>query len=508
MQGEEKETTTQLISSNPSRSRTTVVGRNTTGKPRSIIDPRQKETQLFYKPEGDLDYVVDPAGKETHFIHDAMGRRTQVIPPAATPPAREPIYEYNVRGQVTRIIDPTDPNKYTRITYDGGGRRLEVRDPLQVGDPIWRTEYQYDNYGRLSRTNRWVRGANGAAQQTQFHYDSMSNLDWIQDTQARRTTFEYDGYNRAKAILYPPDANEERKEAFTYYKNGLLKTRADRRGVVTTYTYDGLGRLMGKSYAGGSVPTAAVTFGYDGASNLNLATDGGTTLNWTHYLTGEPWTAINQQQQITLTYEYDDAGNRSSLDTALGFSLGYDHDDVGRLRNIRRGTDTFTLGYDDASRRRSLTYPNTVVANLTPDELSRLDLLEVLRGPSTIARFDYEYDDAGNRKRKATPTVNETYTYDDLYQLDNVSRNTTLVENFDFDLAGNLISTLALPNPNSWVYSNRNELLTKGSATFTYDPNGNLATKNDATGLWTYEWDAGMSRALLRIEQRRRLKTV
>lgn len=490
---EEKETITQLVTSTPSpRTRQTVVWRNNIGKPRLLIDPRLKETRLFYTPEtGDLDHVIDPAGKETHFTYDALGRRTQVIPPVTTPPALEPTFEYNVRGQVRRIIDPTDPSKYTLITYDRGGRRIEVRDPLQVGDPIRRTEHNYDDYGRLWRTRRWMAGPGGAMpEDTEFHYDVMSNLAWIKDARGKQTTFEYDDYTRVNNVFYPPDGTETRKEHFTYYRNGLLKTRTDRRDVTTTYTYDGLGRLTGKSYAGGSVPTPAVTFGYDGASNLNLATDGGTILTWTHNLTGEPESATNQQEQVTLRYGYDDAGNRVSLNARALLSLTYDYDDVGRPWHIFRGTETFTFGYDNASRRRSLTYPNGAVATLTPDALSRLDLLEVQGAAGTIARFDYEYDAVGNRLRKATPSVDETYTYDDVYQLDTVSRNSNLVEDLGFDLVGNRNSTLALPDPANWLYSNRNELLTAGTTNFTYDLNGNLATKNDGTDPWTYEWDA------------------
>jgi YD repeat-containing protein len=52
-----------------------------------------------------------------------------------------------------------------------------------------------------------------------------------------------------------------------FYDAVNLKTRFDGRGVTTTYTYDGLNRISGQSYAGGGAPvstTSPVTFGYDG----------------------------------------------------------------------------------------------------------------------------------------------------------------------------------------------------------------------------------------------------
>ena len=368
--GEETETVEQEVDSQ--RTRTTVIRRNGDGKPRLVIDPREKETQLFYTPLGDLDHIVDPAGKETEFTYDSMGRRTQVINPPVSPvPALEPRYEYNARGAVLKIVDPTDPNKFTQFTYDRGGRRREVRDALQR-----RTEYVYDTYGRLEFVKRWLDAISN--QTTEYHYDFMSNLEWIKDARANQTAFEYDGYNRVKKVIYLPDSNAPFEE-FTYDGAGRLKTRKDRRGVITTYSYDGLGRLTSKTYVGGPVATAPVTFGYDGAGNLTLAGDGSTTLSWIHNLTGEPESATQQQlvdgQSVvtTLAYGYDEAGSRTSLDAGGGFALTYDYDVVGRLWHILRGSDTFTFGYDDASRRRALTYPNGVVTNLTPDNLSRLE---------------------------------------------------------------------------------------------------------------------------------------
>jgi YD repeat-containing protein len=61
-----------------------------------------------------------------------MGRRTQTIPPAATPPdpvIQPPITTYDTLGRVKRVTQPDD-NTYTEFTYDKGGRRTRVRDPL------------------------------------------------------------------------------------------------------------------------------------------------------------------------------------------------------------------------------------------------------------------------------------------------------------------------------------------------------------------------------------------
>lgn len=480
---EEVETVRQVMST--TQTRQTVTWWNAISRPRLIQDPLGQTTEFFYTPYGDLDYVKDAAGKETHFTNDLLGRRTQVINPPTTPAALEPIYEYNVRGQVQRILDPTDPSKYTLITYDRGGRRIEVRDAQQK-----RTEYVYDLYGRLTWVKRWL--GNGTSQNTQYHYDIMSNLEWIEDALGRRTNFEYDGHGRLASILYPANPNEERRsDSFTYDAAGRLRTRTDRRSVTTTYSYDGLGRLTGKSYSGTPLPVPPVEYGYDGSGNLTLAANTAATISWTYNFTGEPLT--NQQtfpsQLSALTeYGYDNAGNRLAV-THGAFSLSHDYDPLGRLWHLYRGSDTFTFQYDDASRRRSLAYPNGAVTSLTPDTLSRLDILETARGTQPIARFDYAYDDVGNRVAKTMPGVNETYTYDDLYQLDTVQRNATPFEDYNHDPVGNRNGTFALPNPTQWAYSVRNEMLLMGASGSSYDRNGNLISRTDAAGAWTYEWD-------------------
>ena len=76
--------------------------------------------------------------------------------------------------------------------------------------------------------------------QTQFHYDTNGNLDWMKDPLLNQTSFQYDPMNQLAGIT--DSAPTPKTASYTYYPSGLLQTYTDRRGIVTEYHYDALGR--------------------------------------------------------------------------------------------------------------------------------------------------------------------------------------------------------------------------------------------------------------------------
>jgi RHS repeat-associated protein len=67
-----------------------------------------------------------------------------------------------------------------------------------------------------------------------------------------------------------------------------------------------------------------------------------------------------------------------------------------------------------------------------------------------------------------------------------VKRGNPTTESYTYDAVGNRLSAL---NSSPWTYDDRNELLSLPGTTFTYDPNGNVATKVDSSGNWSYVFD-------------------
>ncbi len=93
-----------------------------------------------------------------------------------------------------------------------------------------------------------------------------------------------------------------------------------------------------------------------------------------------------------------------------------------------------------------MTRPNNVATNYTYDSLSRL--LSVLHqtGSSTIDGASYGLDNTRNRTSKTDWLANVTsnYTYDQVYELTQVTQGANTTESYSYDPVGNRLSSLGL----------------------------------------------------------------
>jgi RHS repeat-associated protein len=97
-------------------------------------------------------------------------------------------------------------------------------------------------------------------------------------------------------------------------------------------------------------------------------------------------------------------------------------------------------------------------------------------------------DSVGNRTSKTDyyAGVTSNYTYDLIYELTGVTQGTNTTESYTYDPVGNRLSSLAV-SPYSVNVSN--ELSSTPNATYTYDYNGNTATKVVGSNTTSYTWD-------------------
>jgi YD repeat-containing protein len=107
--------------------------------------------------------------------------------------------------------------------------------------------------------------------ETDYIYDGLNNLlqakqNGINGVGTPRTrTFVYDSLSRLQTSTNP----ETGTISYSYDANGNVHTKTDARGVVATYAYDNLNRLLSKSYTYDASGTPMSCYQYDLPSVTN-----------------------------------------------------------------------------------------------------------------------------------------------------------------------------------------------------------------------------------------------
>src|SRR5690554_1140112 len=169
----------------------------------------------------------------------------------------------------------------------------------------------------------------------------------------------------------------------------------DANGAVTNHSYDALNQLITTTYQSDGV---TVSYQYDAAGNrVQMVDDVGITT----------YVYDDFQRLITVTnpfnavvgYRYDDAGNRTQLIYPDSRSVGYTYDGDNRLVEVADwNSGVTTYQYDDAGRLITTTLPNGVVSLNGYDDANRLlSLRHEDTDGGVLAEYLYTLDSVGNR---------------------------------------------------------------------------------------------------------------
>jgi RHS repeat-associated protein len=447
-------------------------------------------TQFAYDPTfNQLTAATDPLGHTTSFILDNVGNVINIVDPIGNTKS----FTYNSQGQPTSVTDAA--GNMTQMTYDSG-------DLIAVTDPLGRTVTRLvDAAGRLISTTdalghitKYVYNAlnevtsitDAKGNSTNLAYDLDGNLLSVTDASSHTTQYTYDSMNRLQtrkdALL-----NQECYgtvsagvcQANGYDANGNLIQFTDRRGKVSKFNYDGLGRrtFAGYGWTTGSTYESTVSFAYDAGNRLTQAVDSlsGTI---TRGYDGMDRLISDATPQGTVSYTYDNAGRTASLTVPGQTVVSYSFDNSNRLTQIAQGTTAVGFTYDMANRRSSLILPNGIVTNYSYDSASRLMGLAYALGTNTLGNLSYTYDLNGRRistngsfARTGLPlAVNQT-AYNANNQLTQWG-----TANLFYDLNGNMTSD----GTHIYSWNSRNRLVSIDSgntASFAYDPFGRRTSK-------------------------------
>jgi len=416
----------------------------------------------------------------------------------------------------------------TKREYDPAGRLKEISE--RGKGIVHTTKYEYDS---LSRVIKKTDPFNNAIQFKEYdcianqptliesppiepstpvvrktHYDGLGRVIQEIDANNCSKTYKYNAYGSPVQIIYPNGA----KETLTYYKNGKLQSQTDREKLVTEYTYDILGREIGRQYLYDNQLVAQETFTYN---SFHLKTH-------------------QDKEGYLTTYEYDGFG-RKIEENRSGRIIRFGYDNLGRLseeiysnglcfhsvldpmdRLIQEtkidesGNELYKVCYtfDADSNPKTVTrYPHNKPATTTYsyDPLSRItEVLDPLGFKTTTIYDESQTNPLGQGILKKTiidpNNVSTVITYDPYGSEISREIGTLRVEKRAYDPARNLLQIQEGSRKTTFTYNSLNltETQTRASGTpderttrYTYTPSGLLKTKEQPNGqILSYTYDA------------------
>ena len=259
----------------------------------------------------------------------------------------------------------------------------------------------------------------------------------------------------------------------------------------------------------GGTPLDVFDFTYNADGELTAASDDNSAYQYAYNADGEETSQADvgspDLPTVTLTYEYDPDGNRTSMDDSLGGLVSYTYNARDELTNeTLSGTDISAIAvantYDNAGNMTGQTrYSNTaetdVVAttSYTYDDAEQMTgIVDKNSGGTTLVSYGYTYAAAGLVTQETrtwdsgsdSDTLDYTYTNND--QLTGVTHTNDAFanESFSYDANGNQTGT-------GYTTSTGNEQTASPGYTYTYDADGNMITSTDtSTGdTWTYSYN-------------------
>lgn len=433
-----------------------------------VTDPLNNTTSAILDNFGNPQTITDPLTHQTTMTFNPTGQ-----PLTVTDALNNKTQFGYTAGDLTSITDPL--SRITNRFMDSAGRVASVTDP--AGDV---TKLSYNPLNQVLTTTNPIGGV------TSFTYDGNGNLLTVTDANNHTTTYTYENMDR----LATRKDSLTRSESYQYDTNGNLTQFTDRRGKVTTYTYDNLNRRIFAGFGTQAGPTYESTINYtwDGGNRLTNLVDS-VTGTITRGYDGLDRLTSEQTPQGTATYTYDAASRRQKMTVAGQTALNYTFDNASRLTKIVQGTTTIQLGYDNANRRTSLTLANGIVTSYGYDNDSELTGLTYMLNSNTLGTLTYSYDMGGRRTtvggtyaRTGLPNAQATTGYDAANELTKWGTATPT-----YDANGNVLSD----GTNTYVWNGRNQLasMNMSAQSFQYDPFGRRAAKTILSVTTNYLYD-------------------
>ena len=350
----------------------------------------------------------------------------------------------------------------------------------------------YDNHGRLIEVYSGV-GTTLVQKSREMVYRTSSTLNgqlrFVYDAEGNRTEYLYDDFGRLSKTLYPQESsngtsNPNDYDSVTYDSAGRVDSFRTRAGEVFDFAYDNFGRLMQldvPTRSGlASTHTRDVFYAYYLMGNLTQTrfdSHSGEGILANYNAMGQQLSSSNNMDGATrmISYNYDAAGRRDGITHPDSLDIAYNFDVFNRLTSIQRdGVNTlFAFDYDEEGR---------------PTERT---------GYSDAPNQTYSYDAAGRLASLGVEdTGNTTYAADWTFAYNPAGQVTSETRDNDVFAFGNYFDDNGDPIHLGYTSNGLNQIeaifdnLSKVTNTFAHHSNGNLTSNGNTTYIYDTETPA------------------
>ncbi|QRG65229.1 RHS repeat-associated core domain-containing protein [Brevibacillus choshinensis] len=400
----------------------------------------ERKISYSYNADGSLNSKTDPIGTTYYARTNVSIYGTKYIPESSTverqPNGLEQYIFTNRYGNQSKQLAKTGDGLQQVITefdYDAFSNPTRKKETSQSGESrTW--QYKYDLRGKPINIIDPESNVYG------YGYDSLGNLVTLNENNTLTTRYGYNSLSLKLKEEYVPSGAQE---TFSYNEVGNVKQFVDKSGNRHEYVYTPFYDVQSitTKNSSGSV-TNKETREYDPHNSLLLtltnSNGSGTANNREIEYTYDAFNRMDSQTAFNRTYtiRYTDSDElMDKLTYPDNTAVSYTYDSAGRLTQVSSGVSgSITYDYNTTSTGEviTLTYPNEVEMEQKLDSFGQINKLNHLKDGNltwdesteynfgnitTINRnsqtFSYEYDKIDRLDSETTPSVSNTYTYDE-----------------------------------------------------------------------------------------------
>ncbi|MFA5875959.1 MAG: hypothetical protein WC901_04700, partial [Candidatus Margulisiibacteriota bacterium] len=342
-----------------------------------------------FDDQGRIVKKISLDGSETSYEYDEKGQVTKIADPD-----KEVQLGYDARGNVVLVEDDTGR---TERSYDNLNRLTEVK---LEGEPNKSINYNYDSQGYIARKS--ISSGETQEYQVDYKYDLLGNILSVDDGNSV-IRYEYDPINRTKVRILPNGV----KSIFTYGQNNEV--------------------LSVNHLLPDNKPLAKYTYQYDLNGNLteNREEDPQGLFTTRYEWKNQNLSGLVTSENTSLHFDYDAAGNRIAMEDNSGRN-DYQYDNSGKITNA--GDITFTYNdngnlvkREQADKYHEIEYYSDSKPSIikTPEQEiefkynGRGDLIFTKNGDEEIKYLPDAFSLDGTALNKYSEKENIFYTYGD-----------------------------------------------------------------------------------------------